>query len=130
MDGVLHSVRRTRQATARPVEAVVGCLGREWYGVGARSGECRSEGGEDAEVGVQLDALDPSHPERRQSGLVLQPAEAPLDGATATVEVTPPLRLARDQRMQTARLDPDAPGRAVRVARPSRRSRRAAPLRP
>ena len=48
-------------------------LGRERYG--SCSGERLREPRECGEVGVKLDALKPTHPERRESVLVLQAAE-------------------------------------------------------
>ncbi len=47
-----------------------------------RASASGGERGEDAEVGVKLDLLDASDSEWRNSGLMLQAAEAPLDGPT------------------------------------------------
>ena len=46
---------------------------------GSRSGECGGKRGEDAEVGVERGPLKPSHPERLQAVLVLEPTELALD---------------------------------------------------
>src|SRR5206468_1087387 len=79
----------------------------------SRSGKCLRERGEDAEVGVQLHAVKPSHTERGQAAFVLQASEGTLDRGTASVKVTPPLRLTRDQRVQARRLAPQGLGLAL-----------------
>jgi hypothetical protein len=56
---------------------------------------------------VKLDALDAADAERAESPLVLQAAELALDGGASAVQVAEPLGVARDQRMQPGRLDPD-----------------------
>ena len=91
----------------------------------ARAPESAAELGEDRQVGMKPDPFDPSHAEREQRPLVLQAPELALDGATAPVEGLPPLRLARDQRMQPVRLDPPArrlalAGRAAPLGRATR----------
>ena len=55
-----------------------------------RASASGGERGEDAEVGVKLDLLDASDSEWRNSGLMLQAAEAPLDGRPAPIEVAEP----------------------------------------
>jgi hypothetical protein len=53
-------------------------LSREWNG--SRSGKRRGQRGEDAEVGVERNALKPSHTDRGQSPLlVLEPTERSFD---------------------------------------------------
>jgi hypothetical protein len=52
-------------------------LRREWNG--SRSCERLRERGEDAEVGMERNALKPSHAERGKPALVLEPTERPLD---------------------------------------------------
>ena len=94
-------------------------LGREWNG--ARSRECPRKRGEDAEVGVKRHVLDAAHTKRRESGLVLKPTKRTLYAAALPIQVAPPLRLTRDQRVQPGHLDPDARGLAL--------TGRAAPLR-
>ena len=54
-----------------------------------RASASGGERGEDAEVGVKLDLLDASDSEWRKSGLMLQAAEAPLDGRPP-IEVAEP----------------------------------------
>src|SRR5438067_2230669 len=73
-------------------------LRREWYG--SRSGGRAGEAGEDAEVGVKRDLLKPTDSDRAESPLMLEPAELPFHGCAATVEIAPPLRLARDERVE------------------------------
>lgn len=46
----------------------------------SRSGECLGETGEHCEVGMKLDTLQATEPERRQPVVVLQAAELTLDG--------------------------------------------------
>src|SRR5439155_7498398 len=62
---------------------------------------------------MERDRLKSTSPERRQSVLVLQPSELTLDGGSATVEVTPALRLARNQRMEPRCFPPDRLGLAL-----------------
>src|SRR5207247_3076607 len=47
------------------------------------------------------------------SVIVLQAAKLALHRRTPTIQLPPPLRLARDQRSQPGRLDPDRVGRAL-----------------
>jgi hypothetical protein len=56
--------------------------------------------GEDRDVGVEANTLDPPHTQRRERPFVLEPAELPLDRPASLVEPAPPQRLARDQRVQ------------------------------
>jgi hypothetical protein len=86
-------------------------LRREWNG--SRSCERGGERGEDAEVGVERDPLKPSHSERLQAALVLEPPERTLDRSAPTVQVAPPLRFAGNQRVQPGRLAPEARGLAL-----------------
>jgi hypothetical protein len=51
---------------------------------GSRSGERGGERGEDAEVGMEGDTIKPSHPQRLQAVLVLQPSKGTLDGVHGT----------------------------------------------
>ncbi len=46
---------------------------------GTRSTECAGQLGEDRQVGMEPDPLDPAHAEREQRPLVLQASELPLD---------------------------------------------------
>jgi hypothetical protein len=46
---------------------------------GSRSGRRPRQRGEDGEVGMKLDALDPAHAEWRELPFVLEPAELRLD---------------------------------------------------
>src|SRR5437763_11693403 len=98
------------QAIAR-LRGVDWPLYRERYG--SRSGERGGEAGEDAEVGVKLNLREPTDAERLQAPLVLEPAELPLHRSASSVEVAPPLRLARDQRVQAVGLDPAGSGLAL-----------------
>src|SRR4051812_1021893 len=75
---------------------------------------------EDRQVGVQLHAIQPTDAEWRERPLVLEASKLALNGRAATVELLEPLRLARDQRVQTAGLDPHGRGLAL--------ARRAAPF--
>ena len=83
--------------------------------------ESLGEPREHHEVGVKPDALDAPNAERSEAVVVLQAAELALDGGAASVELAPPERLARDQRVQAVSLDPPARGLAL--------ASRAAPLR-
>lgn len=86
-------------ATERVVD-----LGRERNG--PRPTERLREPREHRQVGVKRDPFQATDAERRELVLVLQPAELALDSATASVEVAPPLRLTRDERVQPVGLDP------------------------
>jgi hypothetical protein len=88
------------------------------------SGSCKrhSKRGENAEIGVKLHLRQPAYSERGQASLVFEPTETALDSAATTVEVAPALRLAWNERVQAADLDPPA--------RRGTLSSRAAPLRP
>ena len=55
-----------------------------------RSGERSGKRGEDAEVGMERNALQPSHAERGKPAVVLQSTEGSLNGGAATVQVDPP----------------------------------------
>src|SRR4051794_11450101 len=59
---------------------------------------------------MERHALKTTNAKRREPVLVLQPPEVALDSATAPVEVAPPLRLARDQRVTPVGLKPYALG--------------------
>ena len=72
-------------------------LRREWNG--SRSGKRGGEAGEHDEVGVERDPLQAAHAERSEAVVVLQAPELALDGGAATVEIAPPLRLARNERV-------------------------------
>lgn len=101
-------VQHRKRTAGRPLEHLSECSSRlrgEWDG--SRSRERRRERGEDAEVGVQLDAVKRAHAERLQPVLILEPPEGPLDGSASAVEVAEPLRVARDQRVQPGCLPPD-----------------------
>jgi hypothetical protein len=52
--------------------------------------------------------IQPTHPERQQAPLVLQPTEPALHGTTVPVQLLPPGRLAGDQDVQPVGLDPFA----------------------
>jgi len=67
-----------------------------------RPAERLREPSEHHEVGVKLDAREAANADRGESIVVLQAAELALDSATATVEVTPRLRVARDAGEQPA----------------------------
>jgi hypothetical protein len=73
---------------------------------GACLGECAGEPGEDAEVGVKLDAIQATDDERCEAVFVLEPAELALDSGAAAVEVAESLCLARDERVASVGLDP------------------------
>ncbi len=92
-------------------KAGLAALGREGNGSGV--GQGRGEPGKDHQIDVQRHALDPAHPQRKKRPLVLQAPELPLYGTTAAVQGLPPLRLARDQRVQPVGLDPYAPRGAL-----------------
>jgi hypothetical protein len=51
---------------------------------------------------MKADTLQAAYPERREAVAVLQVTERTLDGGSATVEVAPSLRVARDAREQPA----------------------------
>ena len=85
-------------------------LRREGHGL--RWGERQRKPDEHGEVGVKRDPLKTPGAQRGEAVFVLQPAELALDSRATPVEVTPPLRLARDERVQAARLDPDRGGLA------------------
>lgn len=70
---------------------------------------------------MERDPVAPAQAQRRQAVLVLQSSERALDGTAPTIEVTPPLQVARDERVAPVSLDPDRGGLAL--------SGRAAPLR-
>ena len=57
---------------------------REWNGSRSR------EPSEDAEVGVNLNAVDAADADRAESRFVLQEAELALDGSTSPAKVAPP----------------------------------------
>jgi hypothetical protein len=80
---------------------------------GSRSGERAGEPREDSEIGVERDPLDTAHAERAKSPLVLQASELALDAPASAVQAAPPLRGARDKRMETVGLDPAGRGRAM-----------------
>jgi hypothetical protein len=84
---------------------------REWYC--SRTGECLRQAGKHGEVGVKLNAIQSANAERGEAVLVLESSELALDGRASTVEGTPPLRLTRDERVQTVGLDPPRLGRAL-----------------
>ena len=87
----------------------------------SHSTERLREPGEHHEVSVELDSFKPSNAERREPIFLFEPAELALASGASPVEVAPPLRLARDQRVQPVGLDPDGRGLAA--------SGQAAPLR-
>lgn len=86
-------------------------LRRKRYG--SRSGERLAEPGEHDEVGVQDDALQATYTQRGEAVVVLQPAELALNSGAAPVEVAPPLRLARNERIAAAGLHPHGGGLAL-----------------
>jgi hypothetical protein len=90
---------------------IVKTLSGEWYG--SRSTESGGKRREHAEVSVKLDALKTTGAERLQAVLVLEPPEGALNCAASPVEVVPPLRLAGDERVQAAGLDPLGHGSAL-----------------
>ena len=94
-------------------------LSGEWYG--SRSTESGGKRRDHAEVSVKSDACKTTDAKRLQAALVLEPTEGALDCAASTVEVAPPLRLARDEGMQAACRDP--------LGERSALASRAAPLR-
>lgn len=57
-------------------------------------------------IGVKLDTLQPANAQRCKSVLVLQASELALDGGAATVKITPPLCLTRDERVAAVGLHP------------------------
>src|SRR4051794_5090266 len=69
-----------------------------------RGHQCAGELGEDGEVGVKPDSLKPTGAKRRECPFVLEASELALDTGTASVELAPAGRLARDQRVQTVGL--------------------------
>ena len=62
---------------------------------------------------MQLDAVEAADAKRREGVVVLQAAELALNRGAAPVEITPPLRLAGNERMQSRRLPPETLGLAV-----------------
>jgi hypothetical protein len=70
---------------------------------------------------VKLNPRQPTNAQRGQAVLMLEPSELPLHSSAATVEITPPLRLTRDQRIAPIGFEPDGLGLAL--------PGRAAPLR-
>ena len=77
---------------------LTGSLSRERNG--PRSGKSLRESSEHHEVSVERDPLKPTNAKWGKPVLVLEPTELALDSGAATVERAPPLRLARDQRVQ------------------------------
>ena len=61
----------------------------------ARFGERAGELGEDRQVGVEPDPLQPADAERQQRPFVLEPAELALDGGAARVELAPARAVSR-----------------------------------
>jgi hypothetical protein len=92
-------------------------LRRERYD--SRSGERLRESREHRQVGVKLDALKSTHAECGQPVLVLQATKLALDGGASTIEIAPPLRLARNKRVKPGSLDPAGLGRALTSERRS-----------
>ena len=66
-----------------------------------RATQRERQSGEDAEVGVKLNARDAAHAHRRKSVFVLQVSERALHGSAAKVKVTPTLSVTRDARLQS-----------------------------
>jgi len=87
---------------------------------GSRSGESLRQPGEHREVSVKLHTSKPANAEWSKSVPVLQGAELSFHRRATPVQVTPPLRLAWDERMEAGGLPPDG----LRLARTCR----AAPL--
>ena len=108
---------RTRQSPPH-VPSDAAAVGSRWLlTVRCNCGRLRSRGdrparqragqlGEDGQVSVEPNPLDPTDAERKQRPLILEPSELALDGPAAPVERLPPLRLAGDQGMQAVGLDP------------------------
>jgi hypothetical protein len=72
---------------------------------------------------MERDPFKPTDAKPCQAVFVVQPSELALDSPAATVELPEPLRLARDERVQAGRLDPDARGLAPPVGRATSRVR-------
>ena len=71
---------------------------------------------------MKRDPLKTANPDRSQPVLMLQPSELPLHRSAAPIQVTPPLRLTRDERVKPGSLDPPRlrsalPGRAAPLGR-------------
>ena len=84
--------------------------------------ESAAEFRQDRQIGVEADAFDAAYAEREERPFVLEPSELSLDGAAAAVQLARPFRGARDQRVQSIRLDPHGrglalPGRAAPLGR-------------
>ena len=86
-------------------------LGEQW--TRARFCQRRGQFGENRQVGMEPHPLDPSHAQREQRPLILEPPELALDGATTSVERLPALRLSGHEGMQAIRLDPARAGLAL-----------------
>lgn len=80
-------------------------LSRERYC--SRTGERGREPGEHGEVGVERDLREPTDAKQGEGVLVLQAAKLALNGGASSVEVAPPFRLTRDERVEPVGLDPD-----------------------
>jgi hypothetical protein len=102
-----HQPHRLRESRA------LAALRREWNC--SRSGERQAEASKHYEVSVKGDSLQATDAKRRQAELMLKPPELPLHRDAATVKLTPPLRLTRDERVATCALNPLALG--LRLAR-------------
>jgi hypothetical protein len=77
-------------------------------GDGGRCGSRERVGelGEDGEVGVKANLVQPAYAQGQQRPFVLEPAKLALNRPTALVERRGPLRVARDERVQPVGLDP------------------------
>lgn len=62
--------------------------------------------GEDRQVGMEPDPIEPSDAELGERPFVLEPSELALDRTTPAVQVARPLRVARNQGVQPVSLDP------------------------
>jgi hypothetical protein len=86
-------------------------LRREPYGShpGERAGQLRGDG----QAGVKRDPLDSANAEREQGPLILSTTKGALHRRAVGVQPSPPLRLARDQRVEPVGLHPSAGGLAL-----------------
>lgn len=79
-------------------DILAGSLRREWNG--PRTDEGLRKPDEHHKISVETYALQPTDAERRESVMVLQVAEGPLDSSTATVEVAEALSVTGDTRKE------------------------------
>jgi hypothetical protein len=80
--------------------------------------------GQDRQVGMKPDPIQPTNQQRQHRPLMLEPSKLALDGAPRAVQLPTPLRCARNRGVQVVGLDPHERRLALaRKASPLRRSR-------